>query len=748
MDNMDCSNQIFQNEIDFYIKVKHPFISKYIESFSCKIDDYSPTCIVLELADGLDLHKRMICQKKGIIPEELALTYFTQIALALQYLHSEDIMHRDVKPLNFLIYGEQFACFAMLTDFGSTKVVEGQNFHTQAAGTKRYFAPERKNKDYSDKADVWSLGISLHEMLTEGSHPFIKPESDSYLENLEESEMRIKLTISKPVQELLKFLLVKDPSKRPEMEHVLNHPLVKNKIILITDNLTNGEFIGDFIRDQVKDILDRPSTIEQETQTIVSENTNETQTDYSLLNELTFSNMAQNSIISPQRQLQVQNIKIIEIPPRIPTKPYSKILGIIMILLLLIKFIVISIKGQINILGIEIFRGESHQDYAILINPVLSNESIRNVTGLNENYHFEHFENLTNLTQIQQNSKNQNVTIPINQANLPNQTGSQNQTKNASQAEIKSANQTNSTRQKAVSNAANSTNHTNQTMTKPADQRNHKNQTQKNPKNQTTNEAKFTNQTTIFTKENLNSFLQQIREEGHTKLVDAAINHGLSVSKLNEKLTVSNMISQFYFEGLTNRGGYSDLLPGVYYGQHVNGLREGYGLLFTSEKSVPFLYECEWAKGMPIKGRWIYFFYNVWEKYEGQLDELYLMTGTGNWEDQDGWTYQGQWQRNNRHGYGIHKWADGDSYQGEYKDHNMHGQGIYRWADGDSYDGLWQNDNKHGLGRYTYSSGEYQQGQWENDKRVGEHKKYSKEQKLIELITYEDGKKVKKEETK
>jgi len=107
--------------------------------------------------------------------------------------------------------------------------------------------------------------------------------------------------------------------------------------------------------------------------------------------------------------------------------------------------------------------------------------------------------------------------------------------------------------------------------------------------------------------------------------------HGISVPYLNTQLTCPSAISSSPFEGLTNRGTFPPLLPGTYYGQHVNGLREGHGLLFTTWAGDPHLYECEWTKGVPTKGRRICIFNNEWYKYEGQFDQLYLRTGTGNW---------------------------------------------------------------------------------------------------------------------
>ncbi|TNV80605.1 hypothetical protein FGO68_gene1539 [Halteria grandinella] len=236
-------NQVFENEIEFFKKVKHPYIVEYIEDFRCEVEGYSPHCIVFELADELDLDKRMKASEQGI-PEELALTWFTQTALALEQIHSQGLMHRDVKPANILLFGEKIGGIAQLADFGSIKVDKSSVDHTIRVGTFRYFAPERllgEMDDYNGKADVWSLGISLHEMLTGGGHPFSKPDDQKYLDGIKKNKLLIKESISKPLQDLIQFLLEKDPIKRPSMKDVLKHPLVSIKIKLITEQLTTGE---------------------------------------------------------------------------------------------------------------------------------------------------------------------------------------------------------------------------------------------------------------------------------------------------------------------------------------------------------------------------------------------------------------------------------------------------------------------------------------------------------------------------
>jgi len=98
------------------------------------------------------------------------------VALALQFLHSQDILHRDVKSGNVflqtpLVVGENLPT-VKLGDLGFARPMSDYDSMTQGVGTMRYMAPEVINSgDYGTKADVFSLGILIHEMLT-GLIPF------------------------------------------------------------------------------------------------------------------------------------------------------------------------------------------------------------------------------------------------------------------------------------------------------------------------------------------------------------------------------------------------------------------------------------------------------------------------------------------------------------------------------------------------------------------------------------------------
>ncbi|TNV80738.1 hypothetical protein FGO68_gene13175 [Halteria grandinella] len=167
-------------------------------------------------------------------------------------------MHRDLKPENILI-SDQFKSIPKICDFGSVKKDIQENPHTQWKGSIPYFPPEKNNKgkqeycDYSKKVDVWALGIILYKMLTKVEHIFAEAENSKYLEGSHQLEMDTKITT--PCQELIRQMLEIDPKKRPSVREILNNPLIKDRINLITHQFINGQQVGARIKKQVKDIF-------------------------------------------------------------------------------------------------------------------------------------------------------------------------------------------------------------------------------------------------------------------------------------------------------------------------------------------------------------------------------------------------------------------------------------------------------------------------------------------------------------
>src|SRR3569833_646841 len=102
-------------------------------------------------------------QGKKFITEEI-LSYIAQITLGVMAMHSKNIMHRDIKSQNIFITKEDVL---KLGDFGIAKQLEATLFTGTVTGTPYILAPEGcKGAKYDFKADVWSVGIILYELIT------------------------------------------------------------------------------------------------------------------------------------------------------------------------------------------------------------------------------------------------------------------------------------------------------------------------------------------------------------------------------------------------------------------------------------------------------------------------------------------------------------------------------------------------------------------------------------------------------
>lgn len=152
----------FEKEAKRAAGVAHPNI---VPIYGIGVDDHRWPYIAMECIDGPDL--KSLIKKEGALPESRALSLFEGIARALQAVHDEGMVHRDVKPDNVLVRnvdedGEQ----ALLTDFGLAVIVDSATIHTEGLGTLDYMAPEVVNQESaSHLSDQYSLAVVLYELL-------------------------------------------------------------------------------------------------------------------------------------------------------------------------------------------------------------------------------------------------------------------------------------------------------------------------------------------------------------------------------------------------------------------------------------------------------------------------------------------------------------------------------------------------------------------------------------------------------
>lgn len=206
----------FEREADALSKLVHPNIIKLYDSIVQ--DKYGILVIELldrDLLDFLDDYT---------INEAEARMMFRQILAGIHHLHSNNTAHMDIKPENILIRNSDVL---KIGDLGSTFnwSDKGSSIKSGKAGTSFYCAPEVKSgKPYkADKADIWSLGITLHVMMT-GFWPYLGQTEKEVLSNAKKGKVDLAdQHLSPDLVEFMMEMLKINPDDRPDIPTLLKH---------------------------------------------------------------------------------------------------------------------------------------------------------------------------------------------------------------------------------------------------------------------------------------------------------------------------------------------------------------------------------------------------------------------------------------------------------------------------------------------------------------------------------------------
>ncbi|KAK3115024.1 spindle assembly checkpoint kinase [Teratosphaeriaceae sp. CCFEE 6253] len=210
-----------RREIEIQSNLAHPNILRLYGHFH----DRKRIFLILEFAGKGELYKHL--RKAQRFPEPLAAQYIAQMASALRYMHAKHVMHRDIKPENILVglHGE-----IKISDFGWS-VHAPTNRRNTMCGTLDYLPPEMikpggrgEENWYSEKVDLWSLGVLTYEFLV-GEAPF-EDTPVMTQRRIARGEMTVPGFVSKEAKDLIQRLLVLDPEKRIPLEEVERHPWI------------------------------------------------------------------------------------------------------------------------------------------------------------------------------------------------------------------------------------------------------------------------------------------------------------------------------------------------------------------------------------------------------------------------------------------------------------------------------------------------------------------------------------------
>ena len=201
----------FENESKAIAVLSHPNIVKvYDVSFGDRIQ-----YIVMEYIDGITL--REYIEQQHVISWKEAVHFTVQILQALQHAHEKGIVHRDVKPQNIMLLQDGTI---KVTDFGIARISNGETktITNKAIGSVHYIAPEQAKGGVTDgKADIYSVGVMLYEMLT-GKLPFdadsVVSVSIMQLQNEPKPLREINENVPEGLEEITLRAMRKNPTQR------------------------------------------------------------------------------------------------------------------------------------------------------------------------------------------------------------------------------------------------------------------------------------------------------------------------------------------------------------------------------------------------------------------------------------------------------------------------------------------------------------------------------------------------------
>ena len=236
------------HEVTILSSLNCPYIVKYYDSFA----ENNTLYIIMEYCEKGDLSQIL---KKQHLPPHKIWKFFIQICIGLEYLHSKQILHRDIKCLNIFLSNDDSI---RIGDLGVAKILTNTAAFAQTqVGSPYYLSPELcEEKPYNTKSDVWALGCVVYEMCT-GKHPFQAPtQAALLLKIISGNYIPLPLDYAENLKEIVDLCLEKDYQKRPSIRMLLQRTEIQNiaagvKLIIPVSSVLNG------LRKSTEEILER-----------------------------------------------------------------------------------------------------------------------------------------------------------------------------------------------------------------------------------------------------------------------------------------------------------------------------------------------------------------------------------------------------------------------------------------------------------------------------------------------------------
>lgn len=223
----------FQVEAQAIANLAHPNI---VNIYDVGAED-GVNYIVMELAEGVTLKE---CIKRlGHLPPKEAVDISIQIASAISHAHKHHTIHRDIKPQNILVSEDGTI---KVTDFGIAKAANSNTVTSTAIGSVHYISPEQaKGRFCDEKSDIYSLGITMYEMVT-GKVPFDHENGVTIALMHLQNEIEPPSDFVEGIPDSLEKIILKCTMKKPEERYQTADELIEDLKLVFSD--TSGDYVG------------------------------------------------------------------------------------------------------------------------------------------------------------------------------------------------------------------------------------------------------------------------------------------------------------------------------------------------------------------------------------------------------------------------------------------------------------------------------------------------------------------------